>query len=352
MVPDSLDDYIKIAENCEKSFNFSDAIMYYKKALSYINDDLFSDKEPFVYIKLADCYRKIQDIDEAVILYEKVYQMYASKDSEAANSVLLNIAQMYSEVYKFDKAKEIYKRILYSPNGISTEMVVRVYLYLSELEDNNMDITSSIMYIKMALTTAEKLANPMLLSECYFKFALLLDDSGDTDMAMKYYLRCVQTSNNPNENIYLASSYSNLAVISSDSKNLSAAKMYYELAINADEALKNYEGLYFSYFKLANIYKKEDKTKSYNYLVKAISVAKKLDDSSYLVSAYIELGDYYLYSGDYKQSLKSYILAMKVAPQQSVDDVQSQNNENINKIKKLVGEDEFSRIMFELKNKK
>ena len=352
LVPDSLDDYIKIAENCENSFNFTDAIMYYKKALSYINDDLFSEKEPLLYIKLADCYRKIQDIDEAVVLYEKVYQMYATKAPNEANSILLNIAQMYSEVYKFDKAKEVYTRILYSPNGISTEMVVRVYLYLSELEDNNMDIASSMMYVKMALTTAEKLANPTLLSECYFKYALLLDDSGDTDIAMKYYLRCVQTSNNPKENIYLASSYSNLAVISSDSKNLSAAKMYYELAINADEILNNYEGLYFSYFKLSNIYKKEDKQKSYDYLVKAISVAKKLDDTSCLVSAYIELGDYYLYSGDYKLSLKSYILAMKVAPQQSVDDVQAQTNDNINKIKKLVGEDEFSRIMFELKNKK
>ena len=278
--------------------------------------------------------------------------MFVSSAPNEANMVLLNIAQMYSEIYKFDKAKEVYKRILYSPNGISTEMAVRVYLYLSELEDNNMDVVSSLMYIKMALTTAEKLSNPALLSECYFKYALLLDDSNDTDMAMKYYLRCVQTSNNPNENMYLASSYSNLAVISSDSKNLSAAKMYYELAISADEVLNNYEGLYFSYFKLSNIYKKEDKQKSYNYLVKAISAAKKLDDTSYLVTAYIELGDYYLYSGDYKQSLKSYILAMKVAPQQSVEDVQIQTEESINKIKMLVGEDEFSRIMFELKNKK
>ena len=352
LVPDSLDDYMRIASDCEKSFNFTDAIMYYKKALSYINDDLFSENEPYIYINLANCYRKIQDIDEAVKLYEKVYQMYASKSPNEANSILLNIAQMYSEVYKFDKAKEIYKRILYSPNGISTEMVVRVYLYLSELEDNNMDIASSLMYVKMALTTAERLSNASLLSECYFKYALLLDDSNDTDMAIKYYLRCVQTSNNPKENIYLASSYSNLAVISSDSKNISAAKMYYELAINADEALNNYEGLYFSYTKLANIYKKEDKEKWHNYLVKATSVAKKLDDMSYLVSVYIELGDYYLYAGDYKQSLKSYILAMKIAPQQSVEEVQSQTNESINKIKMLVGEDEFSRIMFELKNKK
>jgi hypothetical protein len=43
---------------------------------------------------------------------------------------------------------------------------------------------------------------------------------------------------------------------------------------------------------------------------------------------------------------------MKIAPQQSVEEVQSQTNESINKIKMLVGEDEFSRIMFELKNKK
>ena len=352
LVPTNLNDYITIAENYENSFNFADAIMYYKKALSYKSDSQFDDKEPIIYTKLAFCYRKIQDIDEAVKLYEKVHQLYLKKSPDLANSVLLNIAQMYSEIYKFDKAREIYKRILNSTNSISNEMAVRVYLYLSELEENNMDVASSLMYVKMALTTAEKIANPSLLCECYFKYALLFDDSNNTEMAMKNYLRCIQTSSDTSVNQYLASSYSNLAAISLDNKNPSVAKMYYELSIKADESQNNYDGLCFSYLKLANLVKKEDKNKTYDYLLKAVAAAKKMEDVTAIVPVYVELGDYHLYNADYKQSLKSYLLALKFIPQQSEEDIHSQINMQINKIKTLVGEAEFKRIMLELKNKK
>ena len=352
LVPTNLDDYITIAEKCENSFNFADAIMYYKKALSYKSDSQFTNKEPIIYAKLAFCYRKIQDIDEAVKLYEKVYQLYLEKLPDLANSVLLNIAQMYSEVYKFDKAREIYKRILNSSNSVSNEMAVRVYLYLSELEENNMDVASTLMYVKMALTMAEKIANPSLLCECYFKYALLFDDSNNTEMAMKNYLRCIQTSSDASVNPYLASSYSNLAAISLDNKNPTVAKMYYELSIKADESQNNYDGLCFSYLQLASLVKKEDKNKTHDYLLKAVAAAKKMEDRTAIVPVYVELGDYHLYNGDYKQSLKSYLLALKFIPQQSEEDVHSQVNMQINKIKTLVGESEFKRIMLELKNKK
>lgn len=352
MVPDSLDDYLVIAQNYEESFNFADAILYYKKALTYTNDEMFLIKEPIIYTKLALCYRKIQNTDEAINLYEKVYQLYFETEQDKANEILLNIAQIYSETYKFDKAKEVYKRILYSPNGISSEMVVKVYLSLSELEDSNLDVEAAIMYMKMALTTAEKLLNTALLCECYFKYALLLDDTNNIDLAMKYYLRCVQTSNNPNENQYLASSYSNLAAISEDSKNLSAAKMYYELAIEADKAVDNFEGLYFSHLKLANIYENEDTNKSYEMLKKALAYAKKTNDISSIITAYSEIAEYHLVKGEYKLSLKAYILAKSIAPNQDSEEIFSQINAKINKIKMMIGESEFIRIMTELKNKK
>lgn len=352
LIPDCLDDYVTIAQNYEEAFNFSDAILYYKKALTYTDDDMFEIKKPIIYTKLAICYKKIQDIDEAVKLYEEVYKLYMYNTPEKANEVLLNIAQIYSEVYKFDKAKEVYNRILYSPIETSTEMVVKVYLSLSELEDNNMDMEASVMYMKMALTTAEKLLNIPLLCECYFKYALLLDDTGNIDLAMKYYLRCVQTSNNPEENLYLASAYSNLAAISEDSKNESASKMYYELAIDADKAVNNFEGLYFSYIKLASIYENVDAEKSHEMLKRALYFAKKLDDVGLIIPVYIEIGDYHLKRSEYKLATKAYVIAKTIAPHNVSDDVSSQINMNINKIKMIIGDTEFSQIMTELKNKK
>lgn len=351
-IPQSLEDYIEIAQNCEENYNFSDAIMYYKKALTYTNDDMFKVKEPILYTKLAICYKKIQDVDNAVNYYEKVYQLYLNETPDKANEILLSIAQIYLEVYKIDKAKEIYKRILYSPVTVSSEMVVRVYLELSEIEDNNLDMEAAIQYLKKALATAEKTTDTKLLCECYFKYALLLDDSGNVDMALKYYLRCVQLCDDAQINAYLASAYSNIAEISYDSKNNSAAKMYYELSINADKDKNNYEGLYYSYTKLAQIHKEEGSDKVHEMLLNALAAAKKLDDTIYTVTIYTEMGDNYLASTEYKQALKSYILALTFIPSDSSKDIEEKIKAKINKIKSILGDVEFMKLMNEIKKRR
>ncbi len=351
-VPDCLDDYLEIAQNYEDAYNFSSAILYYKKALTYNDDALYKRKEPIIYTKLAICYKRVQDTDEAVKMYEKVYKLYLEEDNEKANSILLCIAQIYNEIYKFDKAKETYNRILFSPHGVSPQMTVRVYLDLSELSDNNLETENALKFVKKALSEAEKLSDLSLLTECYFKYALLLDDSGNLDLAQKYYLRCVQSSSNPDENLFLSSAYSNLAGLSLDNNNVSAAKMYYELSVNIDKQLNNYEGLFYSYSKLANLYKDDNPQKRYELLIKALSAAKRFDDITYAISVYIEIGDYYYDVEDYKRALKSYILAKTLAPKHSSEELNNKIDSRINKVKMLLGEVEFIRLRNDIKKKR
>ena len=351
-VPDSLEDYIEIAKNYEKAYNYSSAILYYKKALSYKTDIYYDEKEPIIYLSLASCYKKIQDMEEATRLYEKVYSIYLIKSPEKANDVLLKIARMYSELYKFDKAQEYYKRILYSPTGISSEMIVRVYLDLAEIEDNNSEIETAVKYIQKALTEAEKLTDVKLLTECYFKYAILLDDTNNIEMASKFYLRCVQISNDPAVNTYMSSAYANLAEIAVVNQNITAAKMYYDLSIEADKKQNNIEGLYHSYLKLSALYKKENPQKTHELLLKALSAAKRFDDINYSISIYIEIGDNYLNSADYKHAIKSYILAKRLVPEHNAEDINSKINIRINKLKSLLGEKKFLELVDEIKKKR
>ena len=350
-VPDSLDDYIEIAQNYEDAYNFASAILYYKKALSYTSDAYFEDKEPLLYSKLAICYKKTQDFEEAERTYEKVYNLYEKKDPIKANEILLMSAHMYAEAYKFEKARELYKRILYSPLGVTSEMIIRVYLDLSELEDNNLDVETAIKYANKALNEAEKVADIRLLTECNFKNALLYDDSNNIELATKYYLRCVQVSNDPTINVFMSSAYANLAEISTINNNIIAAKMYYELSIDADKKQNNLEGLYYSYTKLAALYRNENPEKTHELLLKALSAAKRFDDISYAVSIYIEIGDNYLGTKDYKRSLKSYILAKRLVPEHSTEDLAAKITQRISKIKSLLGERMFSNLVEEIKKK-
>ena len=352
VVPQSLEEYVDIAQNYENAFDFSSAITYYKKALTYTDDKMFKYKEPIINTKLAICYKRIQNADESVKYYEKVYAQYIDESPEKANEILLSIAQIYSEAYKFNKAKETYKRILYSPKGVSSAMIIRVFLDLSELEDNNMNTETSIKYAHKALSEAEKYTDPTLLCECYFKYASLLDDTGNTDLAIKYYLRCIQTSSDTNINEYLASAYSNMAEISFDNNNLAATKMYFELAITADEKRNNYEGIYYSYTRLAKIYEEQDSENAQECLSKALSAAKKIDDVNYQISAYIEIGDYYVRENLYKKALKAYIIVRNISSSNLMNDIQNQIDTKITQLKNRLGEPEFLKLMNEIKNKK
>ena len=171
-------------------------------------------------------------------------------------------------------------------------------------------------------------------------------------MAIKYYLRCVQASNNPEENSYMSSAYSNLAEISIANGNTTAGKMYFDLSIEADKKQNNIEGLYYSYLKLSSLYKKEAPEKTYELLLKALSCAKRFDDINYAIAIYIELGDYYLGKADYKASIKSYILAKRLISPHSEEDLSIKTNSRINKIKTLLGENEFNKIIEEIKKKR
>ena len=128
--------------------------------------------------------------------------------------------------------------------------------------------------------------------------------------------------------------------------------MYYELAIEADKKLNNFEGLYYSYNKLASLYKKENREKSYECLVNALSAAKKFDDLTYAISIYIEIGDYYISIGEFKKALKSYILAKTLTPLHSEENLSENIVVKINKVKSLVGEQIFSQLIDEIKKKR
>ena len=351
-IPNSIDDYIEIAQKYQNAFNFSNAILYYKKALSYKDDISFKEKQPLIYVQLALCNKKLQDIEEAAILYEKAYQLYLPISLDKANEILIDIARMYSELFKFDKAKEVYNRMIYSKEGASKNTLIRVYLDLAEIEESNSNIELALNYSQKAMQEAEKISDVSLLAECYFKHALHLDDVNNIDFAMKYYLRCVQVANNPEENKYLSLAYSNLAGISVDNKNISAAKMYYELAVEADKKTNNNEGLYYSYNKLAKLYKKENADKAYEYLINALAAAKKFDDLTYAISIYIEIGDYYANKSDFKKALKSYILAKTLTPLHSEENLNENITLKINKVKSLVGEKMFIQILDEIKKKR
>ncbi len=348
---DSLDAIIKNAQDYEDQFDYKSAIKEYKNALTKTSDPLFEVKKPLIITKLAICYKKIQNIEMAIAQFAEVYEIYFRSEPVKANYILLNIAQIYNETYKFILAKDVYDKILKSKADNPPSLLVRVYLDMAEIEDNSSNLKGALEYCEKALAEADRIDDLKLLSECYFKYGLYCDDMGKVETAYKYYLKCTQTSKDPAINTYLSSAYSNLASIFAEQNNSKKAVEYYNLALDVDKLQNNYEGLYFGYSKLAHLLQSESPDLALENLVKALGAARRLDDNFYAASAYIDLGDFYYSRRMNSKALKSYILAKRLVMQQPNEENIQKVNTRINDLKVRLGSTKFTQLISEFQKK-
>ena len=345
----TIEQIVKIAQFKESKFDYKGAISCYEKALLKEFKEGYDLRKPVIMTKIAICLKKNQQFDRAIEKFNQVYEIYKDNDPKKASHILLSIAQIYNESYKFIEAKDTYIKILEKNGAVSPELRVRVYLDLAEIEDNNANSQKASEYIDKAMAESSKITDKKLLSEIYFKQALLTDDFGKIDLAMSYYLKSIVICNDVHINRFLASAYSNLASIYLEKKNTQEAIKYYNLSIEADEKLNNYEGLFFSYSKLADLYEGKQNKKT-DCLLKSFSAAEKLDDKFYAYSIATKIADLYNFQKDYENALKMYIKVKNIATimqnQKGITKVQ----DKINNIKTKISEDDFIRIVNECKN--
>lgn len=344
----TIEQVVKIAQAKESKFDYKGAVLCYEKALSKDFEEGFDSKKPIIMTKIAICLKKSQQFEKAIEKFNQIYEIYIDREPKKALFVLLSIAQIYNESYKFIQAKDTYLKILEQNKDGSPELKIRVYLDLSEIEDNNSNPQKAFEYVEKAAIESSKISDKKLLSELYFKRAILTDDLGKIDLAMSYYLKSTVICNDIKTNGFLASAYSNLANIYIEKKNIQEAIKYYNLSIEADEKLYNHEGLFFSYSKLAEIYGNQQ-NKKIDCLLRADSVAEKLDDKFYSYSTAMQLADLYNFRQSFEEALKMYIKAKNIVTLLQKQDSMNKVQDKINSIKEKLPEDDFKRVMEECK---
>ena len=208
-----------------------------------------------------------------------------------------------------------------------------------------MDIKSKLLlsnitgewYIKELPKTTGNIEKSVL-AELYFKYALNSDKNGDVDVAVKYYRKCVETSQDPQINTYLSSSLTNLAEIYDEDGKSDMAVKYLNESIRLDELSKNYNGIYISAMKSAEILSNKNPQKALELLKKAKNCAAELNETFYIASSELALGDFYFKQKDYKNALEYYNNAHKFALNNFTKENLSKIEMRIEDIKKVYHE--------------
>lgn len=317
----SLIDLVNIAKDAENKFDYQKVVLIYQYALSLNEDEDYYTFLPKIYVQLGKAFKNLSDWFNSVKYFNLAVDFFNSMgDTQKVNEYKYEIANIYYSSFKQDKAVELIEELLKS--DISNNIRIKSELLLSNIKG-----VWTMNSIPENLSGIEK----PVLCELYFKYGLYSDNKDDIDTAIKYYKKCVETSRDIKINAYLSSSLSNLATIYDENGKSDLAIKYLHESIRLDELAGNYNGIYMSSMKLAEIYSFKSKDKAIGKLKDAKKYAEELNDPFYVASCEVVLGDLCAKSKDYKNALRHYKEAYNLA-------IDNFTKDNITKIETRIRE--------------
>jgi tetratricopeptide (TPR) repeat protein len=337
----SLTQILNAAKKEEQTYNYKRAIMLYQSALTKTDDDDFYTFLPSIYVKLAKDYQKVSDWYEALEYYTQAQDFYfnAGNNSKVCE-IKFEIANIYYLLYKYDNAKYILSE-LEKFDDLPKDLAIKVCLTSAKLYN---DVDTQFNYYNKALKMVEMSTDKSILSELYYKMGVVNDEKNNPRAAAEFYKKCIGIENNPKINKYLSMAYSNLAELYDEAGAVQLAIKAFNESIKIDTFMKNYNGLYTSSIRLADIYASSDEKKTLEYYNKALEYAKNLKEPFYIAGTYLEFGDFYYLRKDMEKAYKYFILTYNVAKQSFSKDNLDKISSRINDIKCRVSEEEFGKL--------
>lgn len=341
----SLEELLDLARQAEIKYHYSKVIELLEKALLQKSDASYERYLGNIYTRLAFAYQKNADVENALKYYKLAQNTHEiEKNTQKAEIIKYATAKILHESYKIKEAADIFKDLIQDFN-VSSETKIKAYLELANIEDGASNSSLSFEYYQNAIELSKNISDIEILGELYFKYALALDDKNDYASAIEYYKKGIKLSDDYVKNKFLSASYSNIAILYQENGDISNAELNYEKAYNIDKLSQNIEGMYYSSSKLASMFNRKNPQKALFYLRASLDCANLLKDSFYIVSADLNLGDYYYDTKSNELALKFYFKALQIAKK----DLSKENIEKIEQriadIKIRLGAQNFDRVL-------
>ena len=334
----SMSELMNKAKQKEAQFDFKYAVSLYLKALAHKNDDDYYMFLPSIYSKLAFAYQKLSNWFEAQKYFELAEEFYRTTgDMENVYENKYRVANILYMTFKRDKAREVLEELNQKP--LSNVLKVKVLVLLANLSSNP---KQTYNYYVEAIQLGELNIDKDVLAELYYKFALENENIENEELAVQYYKKCIAID--MKKNPYVSDALSNLALIYDDIGETNLAIKYYREALKIDENNQNISGIYSSLMKLAEIYLVKEPERAIENYKKALEYAKKMNESFYLISTNLALGDFYFNRRDNEKAFKYYKEALNVAQSSATVENIEKIKLRINDIRLRIGEERFNEL--------
>ena len=320
----------KKADELEQNYQFAQA----NEILSKLKNKTDDEKTKIEILEhLAHNSEKMNNYENALNYYTQVSSLHLLiGDYEKYFRTVLEIANLYKNLYRFASAKEEYLKIINSDKISDNRIKTSVYLGLGDIFESENSINEALKYYRLAGDFADK-NDISMLCEIYYKTAILYDDMQDFNNATEFYLKNITASDNTIQNRWFSQSCINLGLIYSYQNNTDEAKKYISLALEKDRKEENPSGIYFAARELSKIYEHESFEIAQEYMQEALKCAKDLHDEFKEAFAYLELGDLYYNFNQDEAALECFFMAKTALGANILEENEQIINQRINDMK-------------------
>ncbi|MDD3150001.1 MAG: tetratricopeptide repeat protein [Candidatus Gastranaerophilales bacterium] len=305
-----------------------------------------------IYIDMAKICADDFKYEEEINWLNKAMEIYSNtKDFENILKTQIKFATNNKNSYKHDLALKNYFFLLEKIGENSDNLnLIEIYTGIGDIYAYRKDLEKSLHFYNKALDISSFNNSYEETANTTFKMALTYDDNSITDEAVEYYKKCIGYYGKIPPNNTLASAYSNLASIYRENSEYELSIEKYLKSFEVDKNLNNFEGMYNTTANLAVINKiigNYDRT--LEFLRNGIQFAKNSQNSYYVASAYLEIGDFYKEFNIYEKALKSYILAKKAIKNSVSTDSREKVDRRLRQVYGILGVEKYNKVLNSIK---
>jgi tetratricopeptide (TPR) repeat protein len=254
--------------------------------------------------------------DEAIASGEQAAEAarYAGDESAVARFTG-NAATIHYSRGEYDKAREIYKRVLEIKKRLNEKSGVAVYLHqLGMIAQQQGDYETAQVHYAGSLEIEKKLGNQSGIATTLHNLAAIAQQQGDYETARARYAESLEIAKKLGDQSGIASTLHNLGMIAQLQGDYETARTHYAESLEIKKKLGNQSGIAMTLHNLAAIAQQQgDYETARARYAESLEIAKKLGDQSGIANTLHNLGMIAQLQGDYETARARYAESLEIA---------------------------------------
>jgi len=338
----SIEELLSKAKDFKLAYKYSDAVKIYLSLLErqdeFENPSLLCE----IYEELANLYDILANWKYSLHYFELLLTRYKEAlNSEKVEFVKLKIAKVYYQSYKTNEAINLLYEII--SESTNYKVTIASYTTLGNIYISLAAKDKAYELYSKAISLSEREAGCDNLSELYFKFSILSDEKGETDIAIRYYEKCISVSLDDDK--YKSLSYSNLGDLYLDFNKIEKALEMFKSAYMSDESNKNDYGMYYAASNISKLLVNTDASMALEYMIKAQRSAIKSKDLFAIANSSLHLGDYYCNNDNVEYGIREYFEVLKLVNEKFSEDNKKKIFARLDDAKCRVGIERYTELV-------